>query len=65
MRKVTLILFTTALAGCTPQTTASLMPMLSMGTSMSSQAANLYFQQERMQQQLDLQRQQQGSHGIE
>jgi hypothetical protein len=35
------------------------MPMVSMGSSMSTQAANLYFEQQRMQQQAELQRQQQ------
>jgi hypothetical protein len=47
------------LSGCTPQQSASLMPMVSMGSSMSTQAANLYFEQQRMQQQAELQRQQQ------
>jgi hypothetical protein len=53
-----LLLFVIA-SGCTPQMTASLMPMRSMGTSMSSQAANLYFENERMKQQAEPQRQQQ------
>ena len=59
MRKAVLLLFVTMAGGCTPQQSASLMPMMGMGTSLTSQAANLYFQQERMQQQADLQRQQQ------
>lgn len=46
------------LCGCTPQQSASYMPLMSYGTSMSSQAANLYFEQQRMQQQAELQRQQ-------
>jgi hypothetical protein len=45
--------------GCTSQMTSSLMPLMSVGTSMTSQEANLYFQNERMKQQLELERQQQ------
>ena len=39
--------------------TSSFMPLMSVGTSMTSQGANLYFQNERMKQQLELERQQQ------
>ena len=59
MYKAVLLLFVAMAGGCTPQQSASLMPMMGMGTSLTSQAANLYFQQERIQQQADLQRQQQ------
>jgi hypothetical protein len=33
------------------------MPLMSVGTSMTSQGANLYFQNERMKQQLEIERQ--------
>ena len=45
-------------SGCSPQQSASLMPMMGMGTSIASQASSLYFQQQQTQQQADLQRQQ-------
>jgi hypothetical protein len=46
------------LCGCTPQRSASLMPMLGMGNSMASQGMNLYLQEERLQQELLLLQQQ-------
>ena len=49
MRTAVLLLFITMTGGCTPQQGASLMPMMGMGTSLTTQAANLYFEQERIQ----------------
>jgi hypothetical protein len=51
-----------ALYGCTPQQSASLMPMMGMGTSMGTQAMNLYFQEQRLQQQQQTLRNQQQSY---
>jgi hypothetical protein len=45
-------------SGCGPQQSASVMPMMDIGNSMASQAMNLYLQQQNMQRQADLQRQQ-------
>lgn len=53
------LLLVIALSGCTPQQSASYMPMLGMGNSMANQAMNLYLQQERLQQQNQLLQQQQ------
>jgi hypothetical protein len=50
-----LALLVWTVSGCTPQQMGNTMPLMSMGTSMTSQAANLYFQQ---QQQAQLQKQQ-------
>ena len=56
--RIAALLFVLA-TGCTPQMTSSLMPLMSAGTSMTSQGVNLYFQSERMKHQLELERQQQ------
>ena len=49
--KVFAILLALTLCGCTPQQSASFIPMMSLGTSLSNQAANLYMEQERIEQQ--------------
>jgi hypothetical protein len=49
--RTALLVLAVMLGGCTPQQTAGMMPLLSYGTAMSSQAANLYMQQERLQMQ--------------
>lgn len=46
-------------SGCSPQQMGSTMPLMSMGTSMTSQAASLLFEQQQMEQQAAMQRQQQ------
>jgi hypothetical protein len=48
-------------SGCTPQQSAQLYPMMGVASQvegMGSQASNLYFQQQNMQRQAELQRQQ-------
>jgi len=49
--RTALLVLAALLGGCTPQQTAGMMPLLSYGTAMSTQAANLYMQQERLQMQ--------------
>lgn len=56
--KTIAILFVFTLCSCTPQQSASFMPLMSYGTSLTNQAANLYMEQERIQQQQQMRNQQ-------
>ena len=56
--KVFAILLALTLCSCTPQQSASFIPMMSLGTSLTNQAANLYMEQERIQQQQQIRNQQ-------
>jgi len=56
--KVFAILLALTLCGCTPQQSASFMPIMSLGTLLTNQAANLYMEQERIQQQQQIRNQQ-------
>jgi hypothetical protein len=49
------------LSSCTPQQSASLMPMMGMGQALTSQAANLYMTE----QEIELQRAQQRSQQLQ
>lgn len=58
MKLIPAIFFVFTFCSCTPPQSASFMPLMSYGTSLTNQAASLYMEQARIQQQPQMRNQQ-------